>query len=183
MNQSLYPDQIVKNMESIGPPDSHRIRAAHGWLGLNNCLEAQAELELLSADLKLHPEVLELRWKLSVMSKQWGTCIEISEQLMHAAPSKPEGWIQKSFALDASGRSADAYDTLISIVPKFPNVWRIPYNLSCYCAKAGNFGEAEDWFKKAISLDKVAVQRLAIDDPDLKPLWDSMSNTMWKRTD
>jgi hypothetical protein len=25
------------------------------------------------------------------------------------------------------------------------------------------------------------VQREAIDDPDLKPLWDSMSGTFWKR--
>jgi len=34
-----------------------------------------------------------------------------------------------------------------------------------------------------MAIDERAVNRAAIDDPDLKPLWDSMSSTLWKRTD
>jgi hypothetical protein len=34
-----------------------------------------------------------------------------------------------------------------------------------------------------MTIDEKTVQRVAIDDPDLKPLWDSVSNTVWKRRD
>jgi hypothetical protein len=34
---------------------------------------------------------------------------------------------------------------------------------------------------EAMSIDQRKVQVAGIDDPDLKPLWDSMSGTMWKR--
>jgi hypothetical protein len=34
-----------------------------------------------------------------------------------------------------------------------------------------------------MAIDERTVQRMAIDDPDLKPLWDSMSGTLWKRTE
>jgi hypothetical protein len=31
-------------------------------------------------------------------------------------------------------------------------------------------------------VDEHTVKRVALDDPDLKPLWDSMSGTLWKRS-
>jgi hypothetical protein len=42
-----------------------------------------------------------------------------------------------------------------------PTVWLIPYNL----------------------IDEQTVKRAAIDDPDLKPLWNSLGGTSWKRVD
>ena len=72
---------------------------------------------------------------------------------------------------------------LLAGADKFPKVWTIPYNLACYCCKLGRVDECQDWLKKAMAIDKLAVQRAALDDPDLKPLWDSMSGTLWKRTD
>lgn len=46
----------------------------------------------------------------------------------------------------------------------------------------GRLTECEDWFKQAMGIDEHTVKRAAIDDPDLAPLWDSMSNTLWKRS-
>jgi hypothetical protein len=43
--------------------------------------------------------------------------------------------------------------------------------------------ECTEWFKKAMEIDEERVKRMAVDDPDLKPLWDSMSGTFWKRED
>jgi hypothetical protein len=42
------------------------------------------------------------------------------------------------------------------------------------------FEEAEKWFKQAMAIDEETVKREAIDDPDLKPFWDSMSGSGWK---
>jgi hypothetical protein len=60
-------------------------------------------------------------------------------------------------------------------------VWTIPYNLACYSAQLQHLEEAEKWLKKAMAIDEKTVKRAAIDDPDLLPLWDSMSGTLWKR--
>jgi hypothetical protein len=46
---------------------------------------------------------------------------------------------------------------------------------------SGRFAEAQVYFKKAIGIDDKATQKAAIDDPNLKPLWDSMSTTVWKK--
>jgi hypothetical protein len=37
------------------------------------------------------------------------------------------------------------------------------------------------WFKKAMAIDAPPPRRGSIDDPDLKPLWDSMGGGSWKR--
>jgi hypothetical protein len=94
---------------------------------------------------------------------------------------EPKVWIQRSFALHRLGRTQEAFDQLLPGVKQFRRVWTIPYSLSCHCAQLGRLDECQDWFKKAMALDEHTVKRAAIDDPDLKPLWDSMSGTMWKR--
>jgi hypothetical protein len=50
-------------------------------------------------------------------------------------------------------------------------------------AQLGRLEECKAWFQKAMAIDEHAVKRAAIDDPDLKPLWDSMGGTFWKRTE
>jgi phosphatidylserine/phosphatidylglycerophosphate/cardiolipin synthase-like enzyme len=36
-------------------------------------------------------------------------------------------------------------------------------------------------FSKAIAVDEKTVQQAAVEDEDLKPLWDNLGGTMWKR--
>ncbi len=55
----------------------------------------------------------------------------------------------------------------------------VPYNLACYCAQLGRLEESQAWFKQTMALDKQTIKRAALDDPDPKPLWDSM----WTQTD
>jgi hypothetical protein len=55
--------------------------------------------------------------------------------------------------------------------------------LACYCAQLNRFDESQHWFKKEILIDHKMVPKLGIDDPDLKPLWDGMSTTIWKKAD
>jgi hypothetical protein len=45
-----------------------------------------------------------------------------------------------------------------------------------------NFINLNHFAWQAMAIDEPTVKRAAIDDPDLKPLWDSMSGTIWKRT-
>ena len=43
-------------------PDSHHLRAAQGWLELGDWQSANAELENISPQVRVHPDVLEIRW-------------------------------------------------------------------------------------------------------------------------
>jgi hypothetical protein len=45
----------------LRPPDTLHLRAAQGWLGLDDHLAANEVLEQISAANRTHPDVLQLR--------------------------------------------------------------------------------------------------------------------------
>ena len=47
----------------------------------------------------------------------------------------------------------------------------IAFNLACYATVTGRMEDAKERFRNAIELDK-DVRILALDDEDLRPLWD-----------
>jgi tetratricopeptide (TPR) repeat protein len=162
-------------VQPLTPPDSHFLLAAQGWIELGNWLEANEELERISPRVRLHPDVLEIRCQIYANAKKWDACAHVASTLVKLAPERPAGWLQRSFALHELQRTQEAFDNLLPVAEKFPGIWTIPYNLACYCSRLGRFEEAQEWFKKAVVIDDKAVQRAGIDDPDLKPLWASMS--------
>lgn len=105
----------------------------------------------------------------------------VAETLVNAMPKERHAWIQRSFALHELKRTREAFDKLLPAAKLFRKEWLIPYNLACYTAQLGRIKEAEEWYKRAMLLNEDTAKRAAVDDPDLKPLWDSMSGTLWKR--
>lgn len=162
-------------------PDLTHLNAAQGWLGLGDHLEANLELEKITPKNKTHPDVMEVRWEIHAKAKRWEECVKIAEATIKLAPNRPQAWIHRSYALHELGRPGAAFDQLLPAAKRFPSVWTIPYNLACYCAQTGRLDECEEWFKKAMAIDEHTVKREAIDDPDLKPFWDSMGETSWKK--
>jgi hypothetical protein len=46
------------------------------------------------------------------------------------------------------------------------------YNLACYACQLGNLKEARQWLEKAFAIgDSKQLKLMALDDPDLEPLW------------
>lgn len=86
-------------------------------------------------------------------------------------PNDQFGGVHAAIALYRLGRTGEAKELSLTLVPRFPKDWSIPYNLACYCAQLGQIEEAERWFKAAMALDVNTVKRVGIDDPDLEPLW------------
>jgi tetratricopeptide (TPR) repeat protein len=170
-------------LKSLDSPDIHHLQAAIGWLELGNHTEANEELEKIAPDLRAHPDVLEVRLEIYAQAKKWDLCVDIAGAIIELDPDRAEGWIQRSFALHELKLTQDAFDQLLPAAEKFPEVWTIPYNLACYCAQTGRLEECKKWFNMAMNIDENTVKRAAIDDPDLKPLWDSMSGMVWKRTE
>ena len=48
-------------IKPLEPPDSFHLEAAVGWLELGNHLEANEELDQITASLRAHPDVLLVR--------------------------------------------------------------------------------------------------------------------------
>jgi hypothetical protein len=58
---------------------------------------------------------------------------------------------------------------------KLPLLFAVPYNLACYACQLGNLKEAWEWLQVAVELcDAEEIRNLAINDPDLEPLWDQV---------
>jgi len=169
-------------MRPLPHPNNLHLQAAEGWLELGNHLEANEELEKIEPSLRVHPSVLEVRLDIYDKAKKWEACVELAGALVELTPDNREVWIRRSFALHVLKRTQTAHDCLLPAAEKFPECWNIAYNLACYCSQLRDFEASQSWFKKAIVLNEKEVQRAALDDPDLEPLWASMSTTLWKRT-
>jgi len=58
---------MVRNPASgcvLEPPDSLHLQAAQGGLDLGNHVEANEELERITPQLRAHPDVLQVRWRI-----------------------------------------------------------------------------------------------------------------------
>jgi tetratricopeptide (TPR) repeat protein len=157
------------------------LNAAEGWLGLGDHLAANEEIEQIAPEFRADPRVLEVRLQIYWAAKKWEACVEIAGALVQLKPGNDYGWIGRSFGLHELKRTQEAYDLLLPAKEAFPKNWTIPYNLACYCAQLNRLEEAQIWFRKAIAINEQVVKREAVDDPDLKPLCDSMSGMLWKK--
>lgn len=164
-------------MKPLEPPDIHHVNAAQGWLELGNVTEAQAELERISAERQAHPAVLHVRWELSAMSRKWEKALELAGRLIELDPEEPLGWVHRSYALHELKRTAEARDSLLRVVEKFPVSATMRYNLACYECQLGRLEQARHWLQKAFRLGEAGKMRVAaLQDADLKPLWPEIAN-------
>jgi hypothetical protein len=80
-------------VESLEPPDTIHLEAAHGWIELGNHLEANEELENTATENHAHPAVLEVRWQIFAKAEQeWNGALEAASALVRLAPEHPLGW-------------------------------------------------------------------------------------------
>ncbi len=157
----------------LAPPDTHHLTAAQGWLELGNHLEADAELDKIAPTLRAHPDVLGVRWCVCAKSGKWERCVDLASTVVATDPTRPSGWVQRSFALHELRRTQEALELLKPAADLFPDAWNIRYNLACYACQLGDQNKAWDWLEDVFDLagDKREVKMMALNDKDLEPLW------------
>ncbi len=151
----------------------HIFRAAHGWYELGLVDDAEREIASLPIVAQLNPEVIKLRFHVARARKRPELAFNFALQLIEAEKQGMWGWLYRSQALHWQGRTLEALEGLLLVRKNWLRGFEIPYDLACYCAQLERFEEARDWFSKAVGLSKnqVAVKAMALNDPDLKPLW------------
>jgi tetratricopeptide (TPR) repeat protein len=158
----------------LEPPDSFCLSAAVGWMELGNLKEAQYELAQVRKALQSHPDVLQLRWEIAARLGTWDQALETARKLMAVAPDHPSGWLHQAYALRRlpGGGLNSAWEALLPAAELFRKESIIPFNLACYACQLGNHDLARIWLKRAMRIGgKQEIQRLALADSDLEPLW------------
>jgi tetratricopeptide (TPR) repeat protein len=165
-------------MKPLEPPDLHYLRAADGWLLLGNEVEANADLERIDPQFRAHPDVLEIYWQLYARAQKWKACMDIAEAIIVLDPGRPSAWIQKAYAIrrESGGGPRAAFDALYPATSQFPREPLIPFNLSCYACQMGRLEDACAWLRRAFERagttdNKRHLRMMALDEPDLEPLW------------
>jgi tetratricopeptide (TPR) repeat protein len=164
-------------MKSLEPPDVHYLSAAIGWIELGNLVEAEEDLNRVSAELQCHPDVLEVRWIIVAQTRRWDAALEIARALLKLAPNRSSGWLHHAYTLRRVSKDGlrMAWDALLPAYDKFPREPTISYNLSCYACQMHQLDEAKTWLRRALKIgNKEEIKRMALDDPDLQPLWEEI---------
>jgi hypothetical protein len=61
------------------------------------------------------------------------------------------------------------------VIDKFSTNATMRYNLACYECQLGDLDQARAWLEKAYRLgERAEMQAMALEDPDLKPLWEEI---------
>lgn len=71
---------------------------------------------------------------------------------------------------------AEAERFLLDALPLHEMKPMIHFNLACYAAQLGHLDEARERLGRAFELDS-NLRLLALEDPDLEPLWKSLGKT------
>ena len=158
--------------------DQRHVEAAQGWFELGNQQEAYAELEQISPEHRAHPAALEVRWHLFAKANNWAAALEIASTLVQLVPEEPFGWFHRSYCLHELKRTEEARDNLLRVIDKFPGEAIMRYNLACYECQLGRLEQAKHWLHKAFELgDPEKFKAMALEDPDLEPLWKEIRGT------
>jgi predicted Zn-dependent protease len=151
--------------------DKRHLEAAQGWIELGNHFEANEELENITAQLREHPDVLEIRWQIYAKAGKWDACLDLGAAQVKLAPTKPASWLQHACALHKLGRTEEALEALQSTLYRFHTDWQVLYDLARYACVLGKLREARVWLNCAFDYGWKKASLAALDDPNLALIW------------
>ena len=167
---------MSQNLKNLPHPDNQHLEAAEGWLELGNYLEANEELENIQPELRAHPYVLELRYKVYDAAGRWDMALGVAEGLMKILPENQWGYFYAAYALHELKRTQEAYEVVKAVIHKFPDHQMLHFNLACYACRLGKRKEALSLLEKAVDMQGgIDIRQQALDDADLEELWPKIS--------
>ena len=104
-------------------------------------------------------------------AKKWDMAAAIASHLVKVEPENETWWINLAYSVRQIEGVEKAEAILLRAQAIHPKVAMIAFSLACYASVTGRMEEAKVRLRHAIALDK-DIRRLALDDEDLKPLWD-----------
>ena len=147
------------------------VLASSGYLELGMFDAAALVLEEIAPEDKNRTEVLGMRVQLYMAAKKWDMAAAVASHLVKVEPENEVWWISLAYSVRRVEGVEKAEAILLRAQSIHPKVAMIAFSLACYASVTGRMEEAKERLRHAIDLDK-DFRRLALDDEDLKPLWD-----------
>ncbi len=170
---------IISDLTAFVPletRDQQHLRAAHGYIDLGMYIDANEELEKITPDVRHVPEILEARLLIYQGTAKWEAMEAIATALVDWNPDEPGFFIQLGYATRRAKSLSEARQVLVRAEQLHPADGLIQFNLACYEAQLGNRPAAKEHLQRAIEAD-TRFKVMALDDPDLKPLWPELRLT------
>lgn len=79
--------------------DQRYLEAAQGWLGLGDHVEANNELDNITAAFRAHPDVLKVRYEVYAAAKKWEMAAEIAQAICKLMPENVFGFVHLAYSL------------------------------------------------------------------------------------
>jgi len=95
---------------TLSEADEHHMRAAEGWLDLDEAVQAAEELE--KVELKSHPVVLFLRCRIYLETHRPEYTQTIATRLTESIPDSPDAWFYLACACSRLQQHDDARQAL-----------------------------------------------------------------------
>ena len=157
----------------LDPENERMLVAAQGYLELGLPLEANNEIENMSAEVRHLPAVLEVRVGIYRKLEKWELMQVVAKSLALHDPDEPQFTIWWAYAT----RRADSLDAarliLVNAVERLPEVPIFLFNLACYESQLGDVEVAKARLQHALNLEP-KLRLIALEDEDLRPLWDAL---------
>ena len=147
------------------------VLASSGYLELGMLDDAAKVLEEIAPKDKTRNEVLGARVGIYMAAKKWNMAAAVASHLVKVDPETAGWWISLGYALRRSESVEKAEAILLKAQAIHPKVAMIAFNLACYASVTGRMEDAKARLRHAIELDR-DIRELALDDEDLRPLWD-----------
>ena len=147
------------------------VLASGGYLDLGMFDDAALVLEEIAPEDKTRTEVLGARIALYITAKKWDMAAAVASHLVKVEPENEAWWINLADSVRRSEGIKQAEAILLRAQAIHPKIAMIAFNLACYASVTGRMEDAKERLRNAIELDK-NVRKLALDDEDLRPLWD-----------
>lgn len=155
--------------------DHQHLDAAQGYLALGMAEDANRELDGIDPFCCHLPEVLAVRLAVYEHSHRWGLAETVAKRLTATAPDDPLWPISLAYATRRLRSVAAARAILLEAAKTHPEEPTIQYNLGCYACQLGELENARAHLRRAFTSEP-KYREIALDDPDLQPLWDLLTN-------
>jgi Flp pilus assembly protein TadD len=137
-------------------------------------LASNGYLELGMFDATAHKrrrEVLEAAIAVYLGAREWHKAVATAADLVKAEPKNSTHWIILAYAVNQVGDLEQTETVLLKARLWHPRNSLILFKLACCASARGHIEEAKVRLGHAIDVDS-NVRRLALDNEDLRPLWD-----------
>jgi len=134
--------------------------------------EANAELEEIDPFCRHLPEVLLARLAIYHGLKKWDLLAVVAKRLTAWNPKEPGFFVELAYATRRAESIHAAHAILTRAASLHPTDPTIQFNIACYEAQMGSLDRAKAHLKRATEID-AKFKLMALEDPDLEPVWAS----------